>query len=149
MRSITAKLKERFGARVVREVRFRRGMTPDAIQVAGLALNVRIGVTERERAAGQRLSGLADPAARPVGSPNLEDRIEHTLNYSAVCVGDARELARHGRAAPADRDVRGRHCRAPILAGFPACAEVDVELRKYILPDTDYVAVRLTRRQPP
>ena len=34
-----------------------------------------------------------------------------------------------------------------VLACFSVCAEVDVELRKYILPDTDYVAVRLTRRR--
>ena len=34
-----------------------------------------------------------------------------------------------------------------ILARF-AVASVDVELRKYILPDTDYVAVRLSRHRP-
>ena len=35
-----------------------------------------------------------------------------------------------------------------VLSRFGACAAVDVDLRKYVLPDTDYVAVRLSRFRP-
>ena len=120
-------------------------MTPDEIQVASLVLNVRIGVTERERAEPQRLT--VSLALRPVaGFDGLEDRIDHTINYSAVCAA-VRTLAANAEPKKLIETFAG-DIAATILKNFPACAEVDVELRKYILPDTDYVAVRLTRRQP-
>lgn len=120
-------------------------MTPDKIHVAGLALNVRIGVTDRERAAPQRLT--VSLTLRPArGFAELDDRIEHTINYSAVCAA-VRTLA--ANAEPRKLiETFAEDIAATVLTFFPACAEVDVELRKYILPDTDYVAVRLTRRQP-
>ena len=120
-------------------------MTPDAIHVAGLALDVRIGVTDRERAAPQRLtvSLTLRPAA---GFAGLEDRIEHTINYSAVCAA-VRTLAANAEPRKLIESF-AEDIAATVLTAFPLCAEVDVELRKYVLPDTDYVAVRLTRRQP-
>lgn len=120
-------------------------MTPDEIHVAGLALSVRIGVTDRERSAPQRLT--VSLTLRPAGGfAGLGDRIERTINYSAVCAVVRRFAA---EAEPRKLiETFAEDIAATVLAGFPACAEVDVELRKYVLPDTDYVAVRLTRRQP-
>lgn len=120
-------------------------MTPDEIHVAGLALSVRIGVTERERAEPQRLT--VSLTLRPAGGfDDLEDRIEHTINYSAVCA----VLREFAKTAEPRRLIEtfAEDIARTVLTEFPACVEVDVELRKYILPDTDYVAVRLTRRQP-
>ena len=120
-------------------------MTPDEIHIASLALSVRIGVTERERAEPQRLTVSLN--LRPArGFVGLEDQIDHTINYSAVCAA-VRTLAANAVPRKLIETFAG-DIAATILAAFPACAEVDVELRKYILPDTDYVAVRLTRRQP-
>ena len=119
-------------------------MTPDEIHVANLALSLRIGVTDRERTEPQRLT-VSLTLRTAGGFAGLEDRIENTLNYSAVCAA-VRTLA-------ADAEPRklietfAEDIAATVLTFFPACAEVDVELRKYVLPDTDYVAVRLTRRQ--
>lgn len=120
-------------------------MMPDEIHVAGLALNVRIGVTERERVEGQRLT--VSLTLRPAGGfDGLDDRIDRAINYSAVCAA-VRELA--DTAEPKRLiETFAEDIARTILTGFSGCAEVDVELRKYILPDTDYVAVRLTRRQP-
>ncbi len=120
-------------------------MTADEIHVASLALSVRIGVTDRERAEPQRLT--VSLVLRPAGAfAGLEDRIDRTINYSAVCAA-VRTLAADGEPRKLIETFAG-DIAATILTNFPACAEVDVELRKYILPDTDYVAVRLTRRQP-
>lgn len=120
-------------------------MTPDEIHVASLALNVRIGVTDRERTEPQRLT--VSLTLRPAGGfGGLDDRIERAINYSAVC-GAVRELARTTEPRRLIETFAEDIVRM-ILTGFPGCVEVEVELRKYILPDTDYVAVRLTRRQP-
>ena len=120
-------------------------MTPDEIHIANLALSVCIGVTDRERAASQRLT--VSLVLRPAGGcTGLEDRIERTINYSAVCAA-VRTLA--AGAEPRKLiETFAEDIATAVLTGFPACTQVDVELRKYVLPDTDYVAVRLTRRRP-
>lgn len=121
-------------------------MMPDEIHVAGLALSVRIGVTERERATPQRLA--VSLILRPAGGfAGLDDLIGNTLNYSTVCA-TVRALAAAGEPRRLIETFAG-DIAAAVLAAFPACAEVSVELRKFVLPDTDYVAVRLTRRQAP
>ena len=114
----------------------------DQIHIARLELPVRIGVTARERTFPQKLTvSLTLHPQR--GFDGLEDRIENTINYSAVCQA-MRELA------AADRERRlietfALEIAEAVLTRFDACAAVDVDLRKYILPDTDYVAVRLSR----
>ena len=45
-------------------------MTPDEIHVAGLALDVRIGVTDRERAAPQRLTVSLGRWVRQAAGPH-------------------------------------------------------------------------------
>ena len=114
----------------------------DQIHVASLELPVRIGVTENERTFPQRLT-VSLTLYPQDGFTRLEDRIENTINYSAVCQA-LRELA------AADRERRlietfALEIAEAVLARFDACAAVDVDLRKYVLPDTDYVAVRLSR----
>ncbi len=114
----------------------------DQIHVASLELPVRIGVTARERTFPQRLTVSLTLHPRH-GFGGLEDRIERTINYSAVCQ-TLRELA----AADRERcliETFALEIAETVLARFDLCAAVDVDLRKYVLPDTDYVAVRLSR----
>ena len=116
----------------------------DSIHISNLALSVRIGVTDEEQAATQRLTvSLTLHPARSFDE--LDDRIERTINYAAVCA-TVRALC----AAPPRRLIEtfAGDIAAAVLEGFPACAAVEVELRKFILPDTDYVAVRLARQRP-
>ena len=120
-------------------------MTPDEIHVAGLALDVRIGVTDRERTAPQRLT-VSLTLRLAGGFAGLGDRIERTVNYSAVCA-TVRRLAAEGQPRKLI-ETFAEDIAAAVLSGFSLCAEVDVELRKYVLPDADHVAVRLTRRRP-
>ena len=119
-------------------------MKGDEIHVAGLALDVRIGVTERERATAQRVAVFLTLRTAS-GFAGLRDRVERTINYSAVCAV-VRKMA--GDSAPRQLiETLAEDIATLVLACFSGCAEVDVELRKYVLPDTDYVAVRLTRRR--
>ncbi len=119
--------------------------TPDQIIVSNLELHARIGVTDAEQSRPQRLTvSLVLTPAR--GFDNLDDRIEGTVNYSSVCKA-VRELAAAGPPRRLIETLAG-DIAARVLARFEPCAAVEVELRKYILPDTDYVAVRLSRRRP-
>ena len=118
---------------------------PDQILVANLELRARIGVTDAEQSQPQRLTvSLVLTPAR--GFDNLNDRIEGTINYSSVCKA-VRELAAAGPPRRLIETLAG-DIAALVLARFEHCAVVEVELRKYILPDTDYVAVRLSRQRP-
>ena len=114
----------------------------DQIHIASLELPVRIGVTEQERLFPQRLT-VSLTLYPQDGFDHLEDRIEHTINYSVVCQA-LRELAAAGRERRLIETFALEIAEA-VLSRFGACAAVDVDLRKYILPDTDYVAVRLSR----
>jgi dihydroneopterin aldolase len=117
-------------------------MAPDEIRIAGLELRSCIGVTEAERHTPQRLT--VSLVLQPIsGFGGLNDDLAQTVNYSAVC--------RMVRALAGERprqliETFALEIANAVLAGF-ACELVDVELRKYVLPDTEYVAVRLIRRR--
>ena len=117
-----------------------QGKTADRIVVSYLELSSRIGVPEVEREHPQRLtvSLVIQPAH---GFAGLNDDLDKTVNYSAVC-RMVRELA----GARSRRLIETLACEIAdaVLAQFD-CTSVEVELRKYILPDTEYVAVRLAR----
>lgn len=114
--------------------------TSDAIVVRGLELSARIGVPEAERAEAQRLT--VDLLLLPSGSlSNLGDELARTVDYYALtrCV---RQVAA-ARPRKLLETLAGEICQC-VLTGF-AVRRVELELRKYILPDTEYVAVRMCR----
>jgi 7,8-dihydroneopterin aldolase/epimerase/oxygenase len=112
----------------------------DAIHIERLELWTHIGVPDAERAEAQRLE--ANVTLEPLGGfRGLQDEIERTVDYLKVCE-DVKELAR-------ERPRRLIETLAEEIAGlllerFPVGA-VSVELRKFILPDTAHVCVRLRR----
>jgi FolB domain-containing protein len=112
----------------------------DAILVSGLELSVFIGVPELERAEPQRLTAnlVLFPAA-PL--KQLEDDLGRTVDYYA--------LTRRVRQIAGERprkliETLAEEICACVLEEF-AVRSLEVELRKYILPDTEYVAVRIAR----
>ena len=116
----------------------------DSIYVAGLELRARLGVTGEERAQLQRITAYL--SLTPERSfTALEDSVQNTVDYAAVCkaIHEIVEERPRNLLETAAGDVA-----SGILRQFPACAAVDIELRKYALSDTAYVAVRLTRAQP-
>ena len=115
-------------------------MAFDEVRVAGLELRTRIGVTEEERREPQRLT--VSLVMQPIrGFDRLNDDLSHTINYSAVC----RMVRALSGARPRQLlETLAVEIAEAILSQF-ACASVEVELRKYVLPDTEHVAVRLLR----
>lgn len=115
---------------------------PDLILIDQLELSARIGVPELERAQPQRLTvTLALQPQRDFSA--LEDRIEHTVDYHRVC------LAVQATAAEKPRrllETLTEEIARMLLRNFPLAA-VEVELRKFILPETNFVAVKIRRER--
>ncbi len=113
---------------------------PDLIHIEALEVRSRIGVPEEERAAPQRLTVTLtlEPAAdfRALG-----DRLEGTTDYAAVCKEVKTLAAERPRKLV---ETLAEEIAAHLLARFPL-RRVEVEVRKFILPDTDYVAIRIER----
>lgn len=115
----------------------------DQIFVESLELSSMIGVPEAERARAQRLT--VSLTLEPLGDfRKLGDAIENAVDYLAVTefVKDL-SLARPRRLIETLAD----EIAGALLARFPLRA-VGVELRKYILPDTAFVAARVHRERP-
>lgn len=117
-------------------------MTPqaDAIHIEQLELSAHIGVPAEERAHPQRLTvSLTLYPARGFGE--LADSIENTVDYFQVC----RVVQAVARSRPRQLiETLAEDIAREVLSAF-AVALVELELRKYILPDTAYIAVRIQR----
>jgi dihydroneopterin aldolase len=112
----------------------------DCIRVEELEIFGRVGVTENERANPQRLTVTISVWPRK-GFDGLEDDIARTVNYSAICVA-VRDFAReHTRKLIETLVV---NLATHLLEQFPI-HRVEIELRKFVLPDAKHVAVIVTR----
>lgn len=112
----------------------------DQIRIEGLKISAHIGVPDAERAVPQRLTvNLVLEPTR--GFEAIQDDLARTVDYFAVC-----EVVRQLAAAQPRRliETLAEEVAAMLLACYPLDA-VAVEVRKYILPDTQFVAVRLRR----
>jgi len=112
----------------------------DAIVIADLELQARIGVLEDERAQSQRLTASL-VLELPIMSEALDDQIARAVDYATVCER-VKKLAADSRCELIE--TLAAAIAQQVLEQF-AVVSVEVELRKYILPDTAYVAVRLRR----
>jgi dihydroneopterin aldolase len=102
----------------------------------------RVGVPPAERGAAQRLTvSLRMEPER--GLAGLEDHLVNTIDYAAVC--DA--VRREAEAKPRHLIETVAEEIALLLLGRYPLHAVEVEVRKYILPKTEYVAVRVRRER--
>ena len=114
----------------------------DQIHIEQLELSAHIGVPKEERASAQRL-GFNITLWPMLEMNDLDDEIERTVNYAAVCaevkkfVGDRRDKLIETLA-----NALALH----LLARFQI-RRITVELRKYILPDVEFVSVTVTRER--
>ena len=116
---------------------------PDRILIESLELSSRIGVPDEERAQPQRLT--ANLVLEPIRDFRaLDDRLENTVDYFVLseCV-KALSLARPRHLL----ETLAGEIASELLARFPL-RSVEIELRKYVLPDTAFVAVKLRRERP-
>jgi dihydroneopterin aldolase len=114
----------------------------DTIRISRLELSAQIGVPDEERATPQRLT--VDLALEPARRfSDLDDDIARTVDYFAVCRAVQTLAAERPRKLI---ETLAEEIAALVLTRF-AVAAVEVELRKYILPDTQFVAVSLRREK--
>jgi dihydroneopterin aldolase len=114
----------------------------DRIHVEGLELFAHIGVPEEERATAQRLRfSLTYWPLRPM--PELNDEIERAVNYAAVCAELRKFVEQRGdKLIETLADALALH----LLDRFEI-RRVTIELRKYILPEVEFVSVKVTRER--
>ena len=115
---------------------------PDQIIISQLGVSTFIGATEDERRRPQRLRvSLILETTR--GFSALGDRLDNTVDYDAASRA-VKSLAAEGQRVLIE--TLAEEIAAHLLANYPLTA-VDVEVRKYILPDAKHVAVRLRREK--
>jgi dihydroneopterin aldolase len=118
------------------------GEMDDRIHIHELELWARVGVPDEERAAPQRLT--VSLTLWPLGGfGQMHDEIERTVNYAAVC-----DAVKHLVATRTDKliETLAEAIASEILRAFPV-TRIRLELRKFILPDTAFVAVALERER--
>jgi dihydroneopterin aldolase len=112
----------------------------DAVHIEGLEIIAHIGVPDEERSAAQRISfNLTFWPARPFSE--LHDEIGETVDYANVCAE-----VKHFVAARRDKliETLANALAQHLLEAFEI-RKITVELRKYILPETEFVSVTVTR----
>jgi dihydroneopterin aldolase len=110
------------------------------IFIAGLRVKTRIGVPDEERLGEQELE--FDLRIQPARAfVDMQDRLEDTIDYAKVC----ERVAEIASAKPRKLiETLADEIAEMILNEFHA-RRVEVELRKFILPQTRHVAVRCVR----
>jgi FolB domain-containing protein len=113
----------------------------DAILVKGLRVETRVGVPDEERAKAQVLE---IDLLLEGNLTKLQDEIARTTDYAAVCALIQRKCR--------DSEYRlieslAEEVANEVLTVFPLVAAIEIEVRKFILPETQYVGVRLRRER--
>ncbi len=112
----------------------------DQIEIRNLEVRSRVGVPEEERREPQRL--LVTLWIEPNQAFDaMEDRLENTVDYAAVCEAVKAVAAERPRKLI---ESLAQEIAARLLERF-AIWRLTVEIRKFILPETEYVAVRIER----
>jgi dihydroneopterin aldolase len=112
----------------------------DRIRIEQLEVYARVGVTDDERSRPQRIT-FSLTVWPKVGFASLEDDITRTVDYSELC-RSTREFV-EGRSDKLIETLVSE-VAAHLLKEFPLRA-IEIELRKYVLPDAKHVAVIIRR----
>lgn len=113
------------------------------IHINQLEVMAHIGVPDQERATPQRLTiSLTLWPARDAGDFN--DDINRTVNYATVCAEAKKFVAgRRDKLVETLGDALALH----LLEAFEI-RRITIELRKFVLPDVEFVSVTVTRDRP-
>ena len=115
---------------------------PDTIEIKRLKVSTHIGVPDEERAEAQAL-WITVRLVPSQGFDHLSDAIEHTIDYQAV----ADQLTALAAEKPRKLiETLATEAADLLLGGYPL-DEAFIRIEKQILPNTDCVAVELTRRR--
>lgn len=118
------------------------GDADDLIHIREMELSACIGVPDEERAKPQRLT-VSMTLWPMAGFHEMEDRLEQTVDYASIC----REVkafvgGRNDKLIETLGDAIALH----LLHAFPL-RRVQLELKKFILPEVNHVAVSLVRER--
>jgi 7,8-dihydroneopterin aldolase/epimerase/oxygenase len=114
----------------------------DQVQIEELEIFAHIGVPDEERAAPQRLTfHIAFWPIRQAGE--IEDEISGAVNYASVCAA-TRQFVKASRGKLIETLA---HALALHLLETFEIRRITIELRKYILPDVEFVSVTVTRER--
>ncbi len=117
---------------------------PDEIRIASLELRAHVGVPAAERKKAQRLTvSLTMVPVHEFGA--MDDDVVNTIDYAAVAKAIRKLAAERPRKLI---ETLAEEIAELVLDQF-VCRHVALELRKYVLPETEYVAVRLRRTKFP
>lgn len=115
-------------------------MKLDEIEIRRLAVSTHIGVPDEERTNPQTL--WISVKMRPAqGLCGLDDEVQNTVDYFAVSLRLTELAAAKPRKLIETLATDVANC---LLSEYPL-VHVEVEIEKQILPNTDYVAVRIQR----
>jgi len=112
----------------------------DVIHIEQIEALAHIGVPDDERSQPQRLTISLTVWPTKSGS-ELDDDIARAVNYAEVC-SETRSLvqARRDRLIETLADALAKH-----LLGIFEIERIIVEIRKFVLPDVQFVSVTVTR----
>lgn len=121
----------------------RVGYVEDQVRIEQLEIFAHIGVPDEERAAAQRLTfNIAFWPIRQAGE--IEDEISRAVNYASVCAATRKFVtASRNKLIETLANALALH----LLETFEI-RRITIELRKYILPDVEFVSVTVTRERP-
>jgi dihydroneopterin aldolase len=112
------------------------------IEIADLEVKSRIGVPDEERLAFQRLVvSLRFQIRRRF--EELKEQFAATIDYAAVAV-ETQRIAQHGQSHLVE--TLASEIANGLIKRFPI-RRLEVELKKFILPDARYVSAKTTRRR--
>ena len=112
----------------------------DAVVISRMKVPSEIGVTEEERSVPQDLE--ISLVLRPrVGLSGLEDDLSRAVDYADVCL-TVRDVA--GRKPRNLVETLAEDLAETLLQRYPL-SEVELEVRKFIIPEAEYVGVRIVR----
>lgn len=113
----------------------------DELCIEGLSVSTQIGVPEEERQLPQRLEVSIRFPVENISKAAASDSIDLTIDYAQVaeCL---REIADQGPRLLIE--TLAEDMTKEILTRFPI-KKVELEIRKFILPDTRYVSLKIQR----
>ncbi len=111
----------------------------DSIEIKGLKLSCHIGVPDEERAAAQDV--FADIVLKTRPLKKIGDNIDNTVDYDLL----AQSIAREASARPRKLIETLADDIAGLCVRQPGVIKAEIRIRKYILPQTDYVAVTVAQ----
>ena len=116
---------------------------PDLIRVVDLEVFAYIGVTDAERHAPQRLLISLEMSTDSLSHAAGTDNLAWTINYADVVQHVKNLTARRQRKL---LETLAEEMAFDLLKMFPI-KKITLEIKKFVLPDAQYVSVKIERPQ--